>query len=73
MGKRKEESVSKPRSHKRQRQEFTDEHSDGLNDEENLLFSFDSNLSSVSVSCFKKIPKLRKLMYKILYLWLMLK
>ncbi|KAM9195799.1 structural maintenance of chromosomes protein 6 isoform 2-T3 [Mergus octosetaceus] len=48
MGKRKEESVSKPRSHKRQRQEFTDEHSDGLNDEENLLFSFDSNLSSVS-------------------------
>lgn len=48
MGKRKEESVSKPRSHKRQRQEFTDEHSDESNDEENSLFSFDTNFSSAS-------------------------
>uniref|UniRef100_A0A8C9FUY3 Uncharacterized protein n=1 Tax=Pavo cristatus TaxID=9049 RepID=A0A8C9FUY3_PAVCR len=39
MGKRKEESVSKPPSHKRQRQEHTDEHSDESGDEENSLFS----------------------------------
>ncbi|XP_009988372.1 PREDICTED: structural maintenance of chromosomes protein 6 [Tauraco erythrolophus] len=35
MGKRKEESISKPGSHKRKRQEYTDEHSDESNEEEN--------------------------------------
>ncbi|XP_030304149.1 structural maintenance of chromosomes protein 6 [Calypte anna] len=46
MGKRKEESISKPRSHKRQRQEYTNEHSDDSNEEENL--SSESNFSSLS-------------------------
>lgn len=53
MGKRKEESISKPRSHKRQRQEYTDEHSDESNEEENSQLSADSNFSSLSVSCLK--------------------
>ncbi|NXW63626.1 SMC6 protein, partial [Eurystomus gularis] len=47
MGKRKEESISKPRSHKRQRQEYTDEHSDESNEEENSQSSADSNISSL--------------------------
>ncbi|XP_071598075.1 structural maintenance of chromosomes protein 6 [Heliangelus exortis] len=46
MGKRKEESISKPRSHKRQRQEYTNEHSEDSNEEENL--SSESNFSSLS-------------------------
>ncbi|XP_072714621.1 structural maintenance of chromosomes protein 6 [Ciconia boyciana] len=48
MGKRKEESISKPGSHKRQRQEYTDEHSDESNEEENSQSSADSNLSLLS-------------------------
>ncbi|XP_061207167.1 structural maintenance of chromosomes protein 6 isoform X2 [Neopsephotus bourkii] len=48
MGKRKEESISKPGSHKRQRQEHRDEHSDESNEEENLLSSADSSFSSLS-------------------------
>ncbi|NXO49385.1 SMC6 protein, partial [Aramus guarauna] len=48
MGKRKEESISKPGSHKRQRQEYTDEHSDESNEEENSQLSADSNFSSLS-------------------------
>lgn len=50
MGKRKEESISKPGSHKRQRQEYTDEHSDDSNEEENSQSSADSNFSFLSVS-----------------------
>ncbi|KFQ63393.1 Structural maintenance of chromosomes protein 6, partial [Pelecanus crispus] len=48
MGKRKEESISKPGSHKRQRQEYTDEHSDESNEEENSVSSADSNISLFS-------------------------
>ncbi|KAF1410160.1 Structural maintenance of chromosomes protein 6, partial [Spheniscus humboldti] len=48
MGKRKEESISKPGSHKRQRQEYTDEHSDESNEEENSQSSADSNFSFLS-------------------------
>lgn len=53
MGKRKEESISKPGSHKKQRQEHRDEHSDESNEEENLQSSADSSFSSLSVSCLK--------------------
>lgn len=52
MGKRKEESISKPGSHKRQRQECTDEHSDESNEEDSQS-SPDSNFSLLSVSCLK--------------------
>ncbi|NWS72921.1 SMC6 protein, partial [Crotophaga sulcirostris] len=48
MGKRKEVSISKPGSCKRQRQEYTDEHSDESNEEENSQSSVDSNFSSLS-------------------------
>ncbi|NXL61547.1 SMC6 protein, partial [Chordeiles acutipennis] len=48
MGKRKEESISKPGSHKRQRQEYTDEHGDEFNEEENSQSSADSNFSLLS-------------------------
>ncbi|NXI92131.1 SMC6 protein, partial [Psophia crepitans] len=48
MGKRKEESISRPGSHKRQRQEYIDEHSDESNEEENLQLSIDNNFSSLS-------------------------
>ncbi|XP_052559975.1 structural maintenance of chromosomes protein 6 isoform X2 [Tympanuchus pallidicinctus] len=48
MGKRKEESVSKPPSHKRQKQEHTDEHSDESGDEENSLFSADNSCFSLT-------------------------
>ncbi|XP_069706565.1 structural maintenance of chromosomes protein 6 [Phaenicophaeus curvirostris] len=48
MGKRKEESISKPRSCKRQRQEYTNEHGDGFNEEENSQSSADGNFSSLS-------------------------
>ncbi|NXD68852.1 SMC6 protein, partial [Eolophus roseicapillus] len=48
MGKRKEESISKPGSHKRQRQEHRDEHSDESNEEENSQSSADSSFSSLS-------------------------
>ncbi|NXF35088.1 SMC6 protein, partial [Nyctibius bracteatus] len=48
MGKRKEESISKPGSHKRQRKEYTNEHSDESNEEENSQSSSDSNFSSLS-------------------------
>ncbi|XP_009640087.1 structural maintenance of chromosomes protein 6 isoform X2 [Egretta garzetta] len=47
MGKRKEESISKPGSHKRQRQECTDEHSDESNEEDSQS-SPDSNFSLLS-------------------------
>ncbi|KFQ34223.1 Structural maintenance of chromosomes protein 6, partial [Merops nubicus] len=47
MGKRKEESISKPGSHKRQRQEYTEEHSDEFNEEGNSQSSADSNISSL--------------------------
>jgi len=53
MGKRKEESISKPGSHKRKRQEYADEHSDESNEEENSQSSADSNVSLLSVSCLK--------------------
>ncbi|XP_027496737.1 structural maintenance of chromosomes protein 6 [Corapipo altera] len=46
MGKRKEESISKPGSQKRRRQEYIDEHSDESNEEENLESSADGNTSS---------------------------
>ncbi|NXP78639.1 SMC6 protein, partial [Ramphastos sulfuratus] len=49
MGKRKEESISKPRSHKRQRQEYTDEHSDESNEEESQT-SADSGVVSLSTA-----------------------
>ncbi|KAM6433429.1 structural maintenance of chromosomes protein 6 [Rhynochetos jubatus] len=48
MGKRKEESIARPGSHKRQRQEYTDEHSDESNEEEKLQSSSDSSVSSLS-------------------------
>ncbi|KFR12974.1 Structural maintenance of chromosomes protein 6, partial [Opisthocomus hoazin] len=48
MGKRKEESISKPGSHKRKRQEYADEHSDESNEEENSQSSADSNVSLLS-------------------------
>uniref|UniRef100_G1NMM1 Structural maintenance of chromosomes protein 6 n=1 Tax=Meleagris gallopavo TaxID=9103 RepID=G1NMM1_MELGA len=48
MGKRKEESVSKPPFHKRQRQEHIDEHSDESSDEENTRFSADNSFSLTS-------------------------
>ncbi|KAM6139629.1 structural maintenance of chromosomes protein 6 isoform 2-T3 [Phoenicopterus ruber ruber] len=47
MGKRKEETISKPGSHKRQRQEYTDEHSDESNEEDSQS-SADSNFSLLS-------------------------
>ncbi|NXI39135.1 SMC6 protein, partial [Galbula dea] len=47
MGKRKEESISKPGSHKRQRQECTDENSYELNEEVNLQSSADGSVFSV--------------------------
>ncbi|NXF43889.1 SMC6 protein, partial [Oceanites oceanicus] len=50
MGKRKEESTSKPRYHKRQRQEYTDEHSDESNEEESSQSSTDSNFSLLSAA-----------------------
>ncbi|NXL92475.1 SMC6 protein, partial [Alectura lathami] len=50
MGKRKEASASKPRSHKRQRQEYTDERSDESSDEENSLFPTDDDFSLVSAA-----------------------
>ncbi|NXG20844.1 SMC6 protein, partial [Grallaria varia] len=46
MGKRKEESISKPGSQKRPRQEYTNERSDESNEEENFESSADSNASS---------------------------
>ncbi|NXP25346.1 SMC6 protein, partial [Scytalopus superciliaris] len=46
MGKRKEESISKPGSQKRRRQEHRTEHSDESNEEENFESSADSNASS---------------------------
>ncbi|NXG48593.1 SMC6 protein, partial [Psilopogon haemacephalus] len=49
MGKRKEESISKPGSHKRQRQEYTDEHSDESNEEESQT-SADSGVVSLSAA-----------------------
>ncbi|KAK2520159.1 Smc6 [Columba livia] len=48
MGKRKEESISKPGSQKRLRQEYTNEHSDESNDEENSQSSADSSFSLLS-------------------------
>ncbi|NWR59730.1 SMC6 protein, partial [Bucorvus abyssinicus] len=48
MGKRKEESISKPGSHKRQRQEYINEHSDESSEEENSESSAVSNISSLS-------------------------
>ncbi|XP_074676204.1 structural maintenance of chromosomes protein 6 [Strix aluco] len=48
MGKRKEESISKPRSHKRQRQEHADERSDESNEEDDLQSSADRNLLSTA-------------------------
>ncbi|XP_010189573.1 PREDICTED: structural maintenance of chromosomes protein 6 [Mesitornis unicolor] len=48
MGKRKEESISKPGSQKRLRQEYTDEYSDESNEEENSQLSPDSNFSLLS-------------------------
>ncbi|KFQ68160.1 Structural maintenance of chromosomes protein 6, partial [Phaethon lepturus] len=50
MGKRKEESISKPGSHKRQRQEYTDEHSDESTEEENSQSSAGSNFSLLSTA-----------------------
>ncbi|NXC37501.1 SMC6 protein, partial [Campylorhamphus procurvoides] len=46
MGKRKEESISKPASQKRPRKEYTNEHSDESNEEENFESSADTNASS---------------------------
>ncbi|NWI90720.1 SMC6 protein, partial [Pitta sordida] len=46
MGKRKEKTISNPGSQKRRRQEYTDEHSDESNEEENLMSPADSNSSS---------------------------
>ncbi|NXJ80279.1 SMC6 protein, partial [Trogon melanurus] len=48
MGKRKEESISKPGSCKRPRQEYTDECSDESNEEERLQSSVENNTSSQS-------------------------
>ncbi|NXK04234.1 SMC6 protein, partial [Herpetotheres cachinnans] len=48
MGKRKEESISETRSHKRQRQEYTEDNSDESNEEENSQSSADTNLSLLS-------------------------
>ncbi|NXX79090.1 SMC6 protein, partial [Urocolius indicus] len=48
MGKRKEESISKPGSHKRQRQEYRDEHSDESNEEKSSEPSPDNDFSSQS-------------------------
>ncbi|XP_077668624.1 structural maintenance of chromosomes protein 6 isoform X1 [Eretmochelys imbricata] len=50
MGKRKEESFSKPGLHKRPRQEYTDESNDELDEEECSQFQSDSNSSSQSTS-----------------------
>ncbi|EMP42348.1 Structural maintenance of chromosomes protein 6 [Chelonia mydas] len=50
MGKRKEESFSKPGFHKRPRQEYTDESNDELDEEERSQFQSDSNSSSQSTS-----------------------
>ncbi|NXE25636.1 SMC6 protein, partial [Ardeotis kori] len=50
MGKRKEESISKPGSNKRQRQEYTDERSDESNEEENSQSSADTNFSLLSTA-----------------------
>ncbi|XP_025944599.1 structural maintenance of chromosomes protein 6 isoform X1 [Apteryx mantelli] len=46
MGKRKEESVSQPGSHKRRRQEYTGEPNDESNEEEKSQLLVDSNFSS---------------------------
>lgn len=76
MGKRKEESISKPGSQKRLRQEYTNEHSDESNDEENSKSSADSSFSLLSVSCLKSFGEedIRKSWYKkVLCLWLTLK
>ncbi|KFO92744.1 Structural maintenance of chromosomes protein 6, partial [Buceros rhinoceros silvestris] len=48
MGKRKEESISKPGSHKRRRQEYTNERSDESSEEENSESSAVSNISLLS-------------------------
>ncbi|KFU93166.1 Structural maintenance of chromosomes protein 6, partial [Chaetura pelagica] len=48
MGKRKEDSLSKPGPRKRQRQEYTDEHSDESNEEEKSQSSADNDFSSLS-------------------------
>ncbi|NXY08683.1 SMC6 protein, partial [Pteruthius melanotis] len=48
MSKRKEESVSNPRSQKRHRKEYTDVHRDESNEEETLEFSANSSASSQS-------------------------
>ncbi|XP_065488237.1 structural maintenance of chromosomes protein 6 isoform X2 [Caloenas nicobarica] len=48
MSKRKEESISKPGSHKRLRQEYTNEHSDESNEEENSQSTADSSFSLLS-------------------------
>uniref|UniRef100_A0A663EX77 Structural maintenance of chromosomes protein 6 n=1 Tax=Aquila chrysaetos chrysaetos TaxID=223781 RepID=A0A663EX77_AQUCH len=55
MGKRKEESISKPGSHKRQRQEYADEHSDESNEEENSQSSADSNSTVGEVGIIESI------------------
>ncbi|XP_049674556.1 structural maintenance of chromosomes protein 6 [Accipiter gentilis] len=55
MGKRKEESISKPGPHKRQRQEYGDEHSDESNEEENSQYSADSNSTVGEVGIIESI------------------
>ncbi|NXW32086.1 SMC6 protein, partial [Phaetusa simplex] len=50
MGKRKEESISKPGPNKRQRQEYTDERSDESNEEETSQSSADNNFSLQSTA-----------------------
>ncbi|KFP90045.1 Structural maintenance of chromosomes protein 6, partial [Apaloderma vittatum] len=50
MGKRKEESISKPGSQKRPRQEYTDEHSDESNEEERSQSSVENSTSSQSTA-----------------------
>ncbi|NXV83908.1 SMC6 protein, partial [Atlantisia rogersi] len=50
MSKRKEESISKPGSHKRQRREYAEEHSDESNEEENAQLSADDSSSSLSTA-----------------------
>lgn len=57
MGKRKEESVSQPGSHKRRRQEYTGEPNDESNEEEKSQLLADSNFSSPLVSCLKSLEE----------------
>lgn len=66
MGKRKEESVSKPGSRKRRRQEYTNEHNDESSEEENSESSAVSNISLLSVSCLKShgVEVIRKSSYR---------